>query len=217
MQNKKLIRFVESFVILPVVTLSMPFGSVPTNYVDTNSQNPQVVLSQKQNTGPLSLFAFNQEVDKEAKILKLKADAIDNYFEEHNMPLAGTGLKMAQEAEKNGLDWRLIAAISVRESTGGINDCVKVDNNPFGWGSCKIGFKTLDEAIETVAKNLGGNNPSTAYHYSGKTTKEILQKYNPPSVVAKYAQQVMSIMKDIGDENVKLPDDTANISNINNT
>lgn len=203
----------ESFVILPVVTLSMPFGSVPTNYVDTNSQNPQVVLSQKQNTGALSLFAFNQEIDKKAKILKLKADAIDAYFDSHDMPLSGTGLKMVQEAENNGLDWRLLAAIAVRESTGGKNDCQKVDNNPFGWGSCKIGFDSIDEAIETVARNLGGNNPSTAYHYSGKTTKEILQKYNPPSVVAHYAQQVMSIMKDIGDETVTLPGDDTSSDN----
>ena len=38
-----------------------------------------------------------------------------------------------------------------------------------------------------------------AHHYSGKTTKEILQKYNPPSIVARYADQVMAIMNDIGD------------------
>ena len=211
MQNKKLIRFVESFVLLPVVTLSMPFGNVPKDYVDTNSTDKsQIVSLQKENTGLLGLFAFNQEADKEAKILKLKADAVDNYFDEHDMPLAGTGLKMVKEAEKNDLDWRLLAAIAVRESTGGKNDCTSVDNNPFGWASCKKGFKNIDDAIETVARNLGGNNPNTAYHYSGKNTKQILQKYNPPSVVARYADQVISIMKDIGNETVVLPGEEAN-------
>ena len=103
-----------------------------------------------------------------------------------------------------------MAAIAVRESTGGKFDCKKVENNPFGWGSCKIGFDTIDESIETVARNLGGNNPNTAYHYSGKDTKAILQKYNPPSIVPRYAQQVMSIMNEIGNEIIVLSEETNN-------
>ena len=35
------------------------------------------------------------------------------------MPLFGMGMKMCKEAEKNELDWRLLPAIAVRESTGG--------------------------------------------------------------------------------------------------
>jgi len=201
MENKKLIRFVESFVLLPVMTIAMPFGNVPKT--DLNIVlTPQSELSQKLNMESSSLLSFNQEVDQKAQILKAKADAIDAYFKEHEMPLLGTGEKMVQEAEANDLDWRLVAAIAVRESTGGKFDCKKVENNPFGWGSCRIGFDSLDEAIETIARNLGGNNPKTAKHYDGKTTKEILQKYNPPSVVKKYAEQVISIMNEIGDENM---------------
>ena len=49
-----------------------------------------------------------------------------------------------------------------------------------------------------MARNLGGNNPNTAYHYDNKTIKQILRAYNPPSIIPKYAEQVMSIMKDIG-------------------
>ena len=65
--------------------------------------------------------------------------------------------------------------IAVRESTGGKHDCVKVENNPFGWGSCKISFDSNEEAIEIVAMNLGGNNPNTEKHYDNKTTKQILR------------------------------------------
>lgn len=201
MENKKLIRFVESFVLLPVMTIGMPIGNLSKDSVNL-VLTPQSVLSQKLNTETSSLSALNQVVDKEAQILKIKADAIDAYFKEHDMPLEGMGMKMAKEAEENGLDWRLVAAIAVRESTGGKNDCRKVDNNPFGWGSCKIGFDSLDKAIETVALNLGGNNPKTAHHYDGKDTKKILQTYNPVSIVPRYAQQVMAIMDDIGDAEV---------------
>jgi len=209
MKNKKLIRFVESFVLLPVMTISIPQGFVPKDSVNVVT-TPQIVLSEKLNSESSSLFAFNQEIDKEAQILKIKADAIDAYFKEHNMPLEGTGMKMVKEAEKNDLDWRLVAAIAVRESTGGKFDCKNKENNPFGWGSCKIGFNSIDEAIETIARNLGGNNPNTAMHYSGKNTKEILQKYNPISVVPRYAQQVMSIMNEIGLAEVVLPGTAVN-------
>jgi hypothetical protein len=201
MKNKKLIRFVESFVLFPVMTISIPFGNLPKDNIDV-VLTPQSVLTQKLNTEASSLLAFNQAIDEKADILKLKAEAVDAYFEEHDMPLLGTGMKMVQEAEKNDLDWRLVAAIAIRESTGGKHACKNKDNNPFGWGSCKIGFDSIDKAIETVALNIGGNNPNTAHHYSGKDTKAILQKYNPPSIVPHYAEQVIRIMDDIGDADV---------------
>ena len=198
MENKKLIRFVESFVLLPVMTISMPMGSLPKDSVSV-VLTPQSVLSQKLNTQAPSLFAFNQQEDQEAKILKMKADAIDTYFKDHNMPLEGKGMKMVQEAEKNGLDWRLLPAVATRETTGGRELCKnpKAPNNPFGWGSCHIGFSSIDESIETIAKHLGGNVESTSHHYDNKTTEEILKAYN--SVIPKYVKQVKSIMNDIGD------------------
>jgi hypothetical protein len=203
MENKKLIRFVESFVILPIVTVTLPFGAIPKDQVTTELP-PSIVSFQKENTGVLSLFAFNKAEDDEAQKLEeiktLKAEAIDAYFKSKNMPLAGYGKKMVEEAEKNDLDWRLIPAISVIETTGGRHICKnpKAGFNPFGWGSCKLGFKSFDQAIEVVSRNLGGNNPKTAHHYDGKTTKEILEKYNPPSIVPNYAAKVMKVMDAIG-------------------
>jgi len=176
----------------------MPLGNIPKDSVNSVVTS-QTELSQKLNTEALDLLSFNQEADQAADILNKKAEAIDAYFREHDMPLQGKGLKMAQEAEKNDLDWRILAAIAVRESTGGKFDCKRVENNPFGWGSCRIGFDSLDKAIETVGRNLGGNNPNTAHHYDGKTTEQILKKYNPPSIVKNYAKQVMAIMDEIGD------------------
>ena len=118
------------------------------------------------------------------------------------MPLLGMGMKMATEADANNLDWRLLPAIAVRESTGGKNACSKAKHNFFGWGSCKVSFSSDENAIETVAKNLGGNNPSTAKHYDNKTVKEILNAYNPPSIVPRYSNQVMSIMNTIGSADI---------------
>jgi len=194
MNKNNLIQFAQSLIILPFVTGAMTTG----NILDINRID-QTVFIQKENIVADSLLAINQVIGQEANDSKVKAEAIDAYFESRNMPLSGMGTKMVQEAEKNNLDWRLLPAIAVRESSGGKNDCIKVTFNPFGWGSCKIGFSSNEEAIEIVAKNLGGNNPNTAKHYSEKNTEEILKAYNPPSIVPNYVKQVMKIMDDIGD------------------
>ncbi len=202
MKNKKLIRFVQSLILLPVVGMGggANLGNLPNKAPDLISRASQIVFSQDIAQSDSS----KEEAELEAKILKIKAEAIDNYFETRGMPLAGMGEKMVIEAEKNGLDWRLVAAISVRETTGGKFDCTKNDKNPFGWGSCKISFNSYEEAIETVARNLGGNNPKTARHYANKNTKQILQTYNPPSIVLRYADQVIKIMDTIGEAEVTL-------------
>ena len=196
MNNKKLIRFVESFVLLPIMTASMPISNITKDNYDF-TQVPQIVLSQKQNIEANGLLAFNQVIGQRTDNLESKADAIDAFYKEHNMPLEGMGMKMVEEAQKNDLDWRLLPAISVIESTGGKFACKKATHSFMGWGSCKINFKSDEEAIEIVAKNLGGNNPNTDQHYADKTTKEILQKYN--SVIPHYAEKVMEVMDEIGE------------------
>lgn len=167
-----------------------------------NTKIAQNVLIQKFNIETYGDMAFNQAIELEVVKDKARAEAIDAYFKAREMPLEGMGMKMVIEAKKNDIDWRLLPAIAVRESTGGKFACKKSPANAFGWGSCKISFDTKEEAIETVARNLGGNEPKTDHHYAGKNTKQILQKYNPPSVVPKYAEQVMSIMNAIGEENL---------------
>ena len=205
MNNKKLIQFAQSFLFLPIIATPVSFGNLPNSGTPIVSTS-QVVLSQKLNIGVTDLMALNQVVDQKAKDLKAKADAIDAYLKEHDMPIAGLGEEMVLAAEKNDLDWRLLPAIAVRESTGGKQDCKNVDHNFFGWGSCHIGFKSDEEAINIVAKNLGGNNPSTARHYADKDTKQILDTYNPPYVVHNYTKQVMHIMDTIDNYLVVTPD-----------
>jgi len=123
-----------------------------------------------------------------------KAALIDTYFKDRSMPLEGTGMTFVLVAEKYGLDWRLLPAIGVRESSGGKAAC---GNNPFGWGSCKLhNFKSYEDAIESLGRNLGGANPNTARYYAGKSTKEKLYYYNG-TVIPEYPDEVIAIMKKI--------------------
>lgn len=143
------------------------------------------------------LYKFNQtkaiEESVEVNSVDNRAELIDMYFKEHNMPLYGYGKKMVEVSDLNGLDWRLLAAISIRETTGGKNLCKnpKAQNNPFGWGSCRIGFKSIDEAVETVGYKL--NNLPV---YKGKTTLKKLYYYNG-TVIPEYPGQVIQIMNTI--------------------
>ncbi len=204
MKNTKLIQFAQSFILLPVLSMSpasavQPVGPVAENVTIVQEQTQEIALLKKFNiTNPLANKEDTVKLEEESRAKK--AQAIDAYFKKYDMPLAGHGMKMVIEAEKNDLDWRLLPAIAVRESTGGKHACKKVTNSFFGWGSCKINFKTIDHAIEIVAHNLGGNNPNTDHYYADKTTYEILQTYNPPSIVKRYAEQVINIMDVIGSE-----------------
>lgn len=129
---------------------------------------------------------------------KEKADIIDSFFKERSMPLEGTGMTFVLVAEKYGLDYRLLPAIGIRESSGGKAAC---GYNAFGWGSCKLhNFNSYEEAIESLGKNLGGANAKTSRYYAGKTTYEKLYHYNG-TVLATYPDEVVVIMNMINTDN----------------
>ncbi|MCF7834239.1 MAG: hypothetical protein K9L98_03170 [Candidatus Pacebacteria bacterium] len=197
MKKNNIIRFVHSLVLLPILTGGMP---APSSIGDMLLVKNEIVLSQKQNIEALGLISSNQDSNIKVKTLEAQAQAIDDYFKSYDLPFHGIGKSMVESSEKYGLDWRLLPAIAMRESTGGKFACKKATFNAFGWGSCKINFDSHEEAVETVAKNLGGQNPRTAMHYAGKDTKEILLAYNPPSIIPNYVPQVMKIMEKIGEK-----------------
>lgn len=181
--HNKLIQAAQSFAILPLFAIANP-SAIITNLV-MSTGTPQAVVSIQ---AP-SIEAIRQD----------RAAKIDAYYGKYDLPLVGYGMKMVLEAEENNLDWRLLPAIAMRESTGGKFACY---NNPFGWGSCKIKFKTFDDAIDAVATNLGGNNPNTEKYYKDKTSEEKLHRYNG-TVVKTYVADVVRIMDKIASTTVE--------------
>lgn len=167
----------NSFVALPLLVSSLS-GINPDIAGVTNNLNSSVF----------------SEVSTSEILISEEARKIDAYFADRDMPLAGMGEVFVREARANNIDPFLVAAISVRESTGGRHACKSVTHSFLGWGSCKINFSSAEEAIRIVSWNLGGNNPNTARYYANKTTKQILDRYNPPTIVEHYTPQVMKIM-----------------------
>ena len=150
-------------------------------------------LEVTQNVEVAEMPATKTEVSTK-ELRQEKADKINAYFKDRSMPLKGTGMTFVLVAEKYGLDWRLLPAIAVRESSGGKNAC---GYNPFGWGSCKLNnYSSFEQAIESVGKHLGGAIPSTAKYYAGKSSMEKLYYYNG-TVIPTYPTEVLAIMKKI--------------------
>ena len=81
---------------------------------------------------------------------------LKNYLETYNSPLAPYAKVFIEEADKNQLDWRLLAAISGVESTFG-HQIPYNSNNAWGWGiygDNMIRFSSWEEAIATISGEL---------------------------------------------------------------
>ncbi len=172
--KKQTFQFAQGLLFIPFLTVGSPFAIL-------NNTKATTIQIEEQSVSVVPA--------KDVILAKERADKIDAYYKKRGMPLLGYGAKMVVEAEKNNLDWRLLPAIAIKESTGGKFACHK---NPFGWGSCGIKFNNWNEAIEVVAWNLGGNNPNTARWYKDKTTIEKLSRYN--SVIPTYNKEIFEFM-----------------------
>ncbi|NCU28459.1 MAG: hypothetical protein EOM85_02200 [Candidatus Moranbacteria bacterium] len=186
MHTKKLIGVLQSFVVFPMFAMTMPLASL--NAVGSVTANTDLLASE------VSVITTQEDESRQAK-----ADAIDDYFASKGAPLSGYGMKFVEEAEENDIDWRLLPAIAMRETTGGKFACksAKAPNNNFGWHSCKSGFSSVEASIEYISKTLGGNNDNVLHYHSEMTTEQILKKYNPDSIIPGYSKQVMKIMDSI--------------------
>ncbi len=123
-----------------------------------------------------------------------EARKIRRYFNRYHLPLAKYAEQFVESAHRYGIDWRLLPAIGFIESTGGKFACGNGSHNAFGWHSCKKHFRSYEESIDFISKNLAGKHPKTARYYRGKSVRGILEAYNPPSVVPDYADKVMHQM-----------------------
>jgi hypothetical protein len=128
-----------------------------------------------------------------------KADArveiVKKYLDRYNSPLYTLAPTLVENADKYGLDFRLLTAIAQQES----NLCKIIPEDTFncwGWGihsAGTLGFNSYEEGIETVSKGLKQN-----YVDKGLTTPElIMTKYTPSSPNGAWAKGVLSFMEEM--------------------
>ncbi len=109
--------------------------------------------------------------DPDYRIYKLK-----NFFKAHNSPLVDYSQNMIQSADKYGLDWRFVPAITGVESTFGKNIPLN-SYNAYGWANGAYYFNSWEESIEVVSKTL-----KEKYIDRGAVSiNQIARRYAPPS------------------------------------
>lgn len=126
------------------------------------------------------------DVRKSDVFLK-KLAAVKVFYRKYNAPLLANAEDFVRAADMYGIDYRLLPAISMIESTGG--KVTFKSHNPFGWG--RSGYPSYTAAIYDVARGM-------ANYYKGglKDPKRIAYRYNPvtPEAWGRKATSFMSQM-----------------------
>lgn len=114
---------------------------------------------------PQKANAAEQIAQSSAKLAQATADinpmdmrvrALRNVFERHNSPLADQAENYVKYADKYGVDWKLLPAISGLESSFGLH-LINGTYNAYGWGSGKIYFDSWEDGIKTIDQALAQN------------------------------------------------------------
>jgi len=106
-----------------------------------------------------------------------RGERLEKYLSSHNSPMAQAASYFVKEADRLGLDWRLVAAISGNESLFGWYIPYN-SYNGWGWGvwtgtNYGANFQNWEEGITAVSEGL-----KTDYIDQGLTTvDQIGQKY----------------------------------------
>ena len=196
MSKNNVLRSLQSFALFPIFAANLLTpGGVP-------AKTPTAAVLSTPEIRPL----ITGTTDNQQKVHDIKVKKMRAYFADKNLPMAAYAEELVTEAEKNNLDWTLLGAITMIESTGG-KFYIKETKNCFGWGSGKIKFDSIEASIEAVGRHLGGNDPATAKYYKGKTEAQIIAIYNPPTIKASYATDIRGVMAKIKDYPVE--EDTA--------
>jgi len=123
------------------------------------------------------IFAVENEADAAAQLVVYQAEPADTrvtklrtYLESNDSPIADQAQAFISEADRNKLDWKLVAAIAGAESTFG-KQIPQDSFNAWGWGiptgsQSGIGFNNWEHGIATVSEGLAKN-------YYGRGAKTI--------------------------------------------
>lgn len=186
MTNKLMIKGRKALAVVAGV-LAMGFVSqvvtdkIPVNLVqadqgqvsDVNTENISANIDSAEIT-------VNQATD--SRVVK-----IEEYLSQRDAPLADYAKEFVKAADENGIDYRIVAAISVIESEGGKNTFKPY--NAWGWG--KSGFSSWEEGIWTVSKSI-----ARYYANGAKTPRAISYSYCPPTADS-WAAKVQYVMNQI--------------------
>jgi len=116
----------------------------------------------------------------------IRAERLSGFFKAYHCPTPHYVQDYLQAADRYGLDYRLLPAISVRETTCGL---AEANNNRWGYHPGRQSFPSVRAGIEFLARQLAMKPP-----YRGKSLDKKLWTYNPRPT---YPEEVRRIMRQI--------------------
>jgi hypothetical protein len=126
--------------------------------------------------------------DSTLPVMDPRSVRLEAFFKAYDCPAPLHVEEYLRAADSHALDYRLLPAISLVESTCGAYQRL---NNHWGWDSTQSGFPSVPAGIDYVTEQLA-ENPN----YKGKSVKEKLFTYNP---YPQYVRQVERLMHQIED------------------
>jgi hypothetical protein len=118
----------------------------------------------------------------DARLTRLKL-----FLQKRQSPIENLAEDFVAASDRHNLDWRLLPAIAVLESGAGQR---YMNNNIFGWDSCKVRFPSIRTGIHHVASRLANSKL-----YKDKDLDGILHTYNP---YESYPGRIKRIMRSLG-------------------
>ena len=176
---KKVILLTGFFTFAPIL---LTFCILYFSYLGFEKKGPFNLLT-KQNTLSYAALPDNQNVITEGFTQKdARVAMVTDFFKRYNSPLLPYAQTVVSDADKYGIDYRLIPAIAMQESTLCKNLPAKLKDSHNCWGFGIYGkkvttFDNYEQAIDTVTKTL-----ATQYKNNGlETPEQIMAKYTPSS------------------------------------
>ena len=124
--------------------------------------------------------------DSLAKIDDQRHAKLETFFQSFGCPAPYHVKEYLGTADTYAIDYRLLPAISILESTCGI---YQRENNRWGWASARKGFASFRAGLEYIAHQL-----AFGRYYKNKTLEEKVRMYNPRP---EYARQLEKLMRKI--------------------
>lgn len=113
-----------------------------------------------------------------------RTSEVSGFMLKHQCPKPYYIKEYLNAADKYNLDYRLLPAISIQESSCGRHYRF---NNYWGWNSARTGFESVQYGIDFVTGQL-----SEGHYYKNKTITQKLKTYNSEN--PEYYKEVLHLM-----------------------
>jgi hypothetical protein len=135
-------------------------------------------------TTPIPAFVLTLGSEAVAKF-DPRINRLEKFFKIYHCPSPHHIAEYLRAADGYGLDYRLLPAVSIRETRCGATG--KQGNNH--WGYHRESFSSIEAGIDFLARRLTQNRT-----YRGKTLRDKLFTYNPRRA---YPEEIKQIMRQI--------------------